>query len=60
MGNCGTCISNDKMILRSKTSRFDIEPADTESLKKQELPILDFYVLISDVKIKKCNIVRLE
>jgi len=54
----GSCISSDRPYQRSKTSRYDIEPPDTETLKKHDLPILDFYVLISDVKVKKCNTVR--
>jgi len=54
MGVCGSA-SFDK--LKDNSARFDIEPADTESLKGQAIPTLAFYILLSDLKIKKCSYV---
>jgi hypothetical protein len=52
MGVCGSA-TFDK--LKDNSARFNIEPTDTDSLKGQALPTLAFYVLFSDLKIKKCN-----
>jgi len=57
MGVCGSA-SFDK--LKDNSARFDIEPADTESLKGQAIPTLAFYILLSDLKIKKCSYVDVE
>ena len=57
MGVCGSA-TFDK--LKDSSARFDVEPSDTESLKAVTLPTLAFYVLLSDIKIKKTSCVSLE
>ena len=56
MGVCGSA-TFDK--LKDSSARFDVEPSDTESLKAVTLPTLAFYVLLSDIKIKKTSCVSL-
>lgn len=50
MGVCG----NKNINSRYNQHAFDVIPADTEAFKNINLPTLSFYVLISDIKIKKC------
>ena len=57
MGVCGSASFGK---LKDNSASFDIEPADTESLKGQSLPTLAFYILLSDLKIKKCSYVHVE
>jgi len=54
MGVCGYREINTK----DHSHAFDVMPPDTEALKSVALPILSFYVLLSDIKIKKCSYVR--
>jgi hypothetical protein len=54
----GTCGNSEKKPYHDKQTPYDSEPADTESLKNVTLPTLAFYVLLSDIKIKKCNYVH--
>lgn len=53
MGVCSslTHSSSSKKLAEA----YDIVPVDTVALKNIALPTLSFYVLISDIKIKKCN-----
>jgi len=51
MGAC-TISKNDNF--KEKNIAYDLIPYDTESLNNVLLPKLTFYVLLSDIKIKKC------
>lgn len=53
----GICGPNKSSSLRERTVAFDIVPPDTESLSNVQLPQLTFYMLISDIKLKKCSYV---
>lgn len=53
----GTCVSQFKGRKSDTTEQYDSIPTDTPSLKAITLPTLAFYVLISDIKIKKCTYV---
>ena len=50
----GTCVSQFRGRRSDTIEQYDSIPTDTPTLKDITLPTLAFYVLISDIKIKKC------
>jgi hypothetical protein len=50
----GVCASQSERPTRLPNPSIDSIPADTDFLKSTTLPVLAFYVLVSDLKLKKC------
>lgn len=56
----GVCTSQaERGFTIAHSPPIDAIPPDTAYLKNANLPVLAFYVLISDLKLKKCPYVHL-